>query len=156
MRGRWRFWLRPAATNTGAATISIDTAGVVGIKDNFGAALQGGELIGGGSPGLSDCWDGTNFCAVVTAGSARPSGTTAADIIATGTQGLGHQWRHIHVRRLSSAHVQYSGAQQYSRGAIDYKSDNATGRDLLRRMERCPPITVGIHQTRLFNATDSR
>lgn len=81
------FWLDPLIANTGAVTINIDSVGAIAIKDQFGAALQGGELTSTGLYLL--VYDGTNFRAVgVTAGSAnRP--TTAPDVIANETVASG-------------------------------------------------------------------
>lgn len=73
------FWLEPGAANTSAVQINIDGVGNVNLKDQFGSALQGGELSSNGLYPI--VYDGTQFRALtVTAGSAS-SVASAPDVI---------------------------------------------------------------------------
>ncbi len=62
------FKVAMANTNTGAATININSKGAKSIKTPTGAALVGGELVAGAI--ISLVYDGTNFQAVGGLGSA--------------------------------------------------------------------------------------
>src|SRR6266576_1536624 len=52
------FWYAPASANTGPVTINIDSVSVISVKDQFGAAFQGGEFSTSGLYLL--VYDGTN------------------------------------------------------------------------------------------------
>lgn len=57
--------IEPNHTNTGAATINVNSVGAKSIKDVYGAALIGNELQSGGI--YTICYDGTDFLLVNTA-----------------------------------------------------------------------------------------
>jgi hypothetical protein len=148
------FWLDPALANTGAVTINIDAVGIINVKDQFGAALQGGELQSTGLYLL--VFDGTNFRAVgVTAGAAnRP--TTAPDVIANETQASG-------VNGNASGNF-VTGA--YRQRTLNTLVRNNIGASLASNQITLPAGTyfaewsapayqVGIHKTRLQNITDA-
>lgn len=63
------FQVEPNHTNTGAATININSLGAKAIKDVYGAALVGNELDSGGI--YTICYDGTDFLLVNTASHLR-------------------------------------------------------------------------------------
>lgn len=56
--GMW-FWLVPGASNTGAATINIDSRGVKSVVDRSGNALTAGAIVSGQIALI--VYDGTNF-----------------------------------------------------------------------------------------------
>jgi hypothetical protein len=145
------FWYRPVNANTGAVTINIDSKGTINVKDQFSAALQGGEFAVGGTYLL--VYDGTNFIAVgITAGSAnRP--TTAPDVMANETQSSG-----------TNGGTFTSGA--YRQRTLNTLVRNNIGASLASNQITlpagtyfaqwsCPAFQVGAHKSRLQNITDA-
>jgi hypothetical protein len=145
------FWLLPALANTGAVTINVDAVGIINVKDQFGAALQGGELQSTGLYLL--VYDGTNFRVTgVTAGSAnRP--TTAPDVIANETQASG-----------TNGGTFTSGA--YRQRTLNTLVRNNIGASLASNQITlpagtyfaewsCPANNLGAHKSRLQNITDA-
>lgn len=160
------FWYQPGSgaggssgtgSNTAAVTINIDGVGTVNVKDQFGNALQGGEFVGGSTPGVYPLvWDGTQFRAIlVTAGAAnRP--TTAPNIIAQEQQASGTNGHAgasftagtYRTRFLTTLVVNTIGASLAS-NQITLPAGTYYAR------WSCPAIAVQYHKTRLYNATDS-
>ena len=154
------FWYAPPASfgnNTAAVTFNIDGVGIISCKDQFGAALQGGEFNGGTSPGVYPLvYDGTNLRAVtVTAGAAnRP--VTQPDILiqeqqASGTNGHGG------ATFTSGAYRQrfLNTIVRNNIGATLATNQITLPAGTYFAQWSCPALTVGLHKTRLFNATDS-
>lgn len=146
------FYYVPTAANSGAATINIDSIGVIAIKDKNGAALQGGEFALGSLYPL--IFDGTNFRAITIAAGAANTVSTAPDIIlqdqkSSGTNGgtfTSGAWRTRDLNTLvrNNNALGSLATNQLTLPAGTYYAEWSA-----------PAHIAGHSQTRLTNATDS-
>lgn len=146
------FWVIFPNANTGGMTLNIDGVGVVYLKDKAAATLVGGAV-----DGVSQyliCFDGAGFRIHGTSSSSSGSANTAPDMIlrdekTTGTAGGTFTGGSFAQRVLNtSVRNVLSGASlsgnQFTLQAGTYLIEWSA-----------PAFSVGSHQTRLFNATDS-
>lgn len=145
------FWLVPVADNTTGVQISIDGVGLVDLRDRDGNALQGGALKNGRPTPI--LYDGTRFRALLTSISTdMPS--SVPDMI---------------LREEQATNV---SAGTFSSGSFVTRALNTTVRNVLSGASlasslftlqpgtyfiqwSAPAFAVNLHQSRLFNVTDS-
>lgn len=145
------FWLVPVADNTTGVQINIDGVGLVDIRDKDGNALQGGALKNGRPTLIVN--DGTRFRAILTSLSSDfPS--SVPDMI---------------LREEQTTNV---SAGTFSSGSFVTRNLNTVVRNVLAGASlasnlftlqpgtyliqwSAPAVACGLHQTRLFNVTDS-